>query len=713
MTELTAARVFSDPPLGGTLPGPVRITADGAYVLYLANPPDDRERQDLFAYRVADGSTSRIVDASTLSRGGELTDAEKAERERRRQFGTGISRFTAAPDGTAAYFLLDGAVWRVEIGTGTTRCLVATGRQTELTCSPSGRHLSYVRSGDLFVFDVSTGRERRITSDASETVASGAADFIAQEEMHRFEGHWWSPDDRFLAFTRVDSAAIPLTQRYEFRADGLVVVGQRYPYAGSANARIELRVFDRVDGAVRTLPWAHAPDDYLARVGWAGARLWVQAQDRAQTALRLRVFDVRGGGPSVTRLIETSAHWIELHDNLHVLPNGRDFLWTSSDDGIASLYLYRDIERETGERTRLTRGVRVTRVVRADATHADFLGWVDAPIERHLFRVAFAAPEELERLTTAAGWHDVTVAPDGRWFADRHANVRTPSHVDFVKADRTREKRPIIGNRLDDTHPYASYAPRHVTPEFGTLESVDGQTLWYRLTPPADRQPGQRYPVLVQVYGGPGVQRVVDDWPPLTLQLYAQAGFAVFELDNRGGGNRETRFETALHAALGSVEVEDQLRGVAFLRTLDWVDPARIGVFGGSYGGYMTLLCLAKGNGAFRAGASLAPVTDWRLYDTHYTERYLGTPQQHPDRYSASGVFAHLDGLRGELLLMHGMADDNVLFEHSSRLMLELQRRGIPFELMLYPGAKHAMQERHVAIHRTEALLRFFRRTLA
>jgi dipeptidyl-peptidase-4 len=161
------------------------------------------------------------------------------------------------------------------------------------------------------------------------------------------------------------------------------------------------------------------------------------------------------------------------------------------------------------------------------------------------------------------------------------------------------------------------------------------------------------------------------------------------------------------------VEVDDQLVGVEFLRSLDWVDGDRIGVFGGSYGGYMTLLCLARGAGAFRAGASLAPVTDWRLYDTHYTERYLGKPQDDADTYDASSVFAHLDGLRGELLLIHGMADDNVLFDHSSRLMLELQRRGVAFELMLYPGAKHAMQERHVAIHRFETLLRFFRRTLA
>jgi dipeptidyl-peptidase-4 len=216
--------------------------------------------------------------------------------------------------------------------------------------------------------------------------------------------------------------------------------------------------------------------------------------------------------------------------------------------------------------------------------------------------------------------------------------------------------------------------------------------------------------VIVHVYGGPGVQRAVDDWAPLWLQVFARAGFAIFELDNRGSGNREKRFEDAIHLRLGSIEVDDQLRGVEYLRTLPWVDGERIGVFGHSYGGYLALRCLATGS--FKSGVSVAPVTDWRLYDTHYTERYLGTPQDRPEAYARSSALDRLDGLRGELLLMHGMADDNVLFDHSSRLMLELQRRCVRFDLMLYPGAKHALQERHVAIHRFETILRFFERTL-
>ena len=216
----------------------------------------------------------------------------------------------------------------------------------------------------------------------------------------------------------------------------------------------------------------------------------------------------------------------------------------------------------------------------------------------------------------------------------------------------------------------------------------------------------------MNVYGGPGVQTVRQEWPPLTVQLFAQNGFGVFQLDNRGSTNRAKAFEDPIFGHLGDIEVADQIAGVDHLKSLDWVDPERIGVFGHSYGGYMVLMCLAKAPSVFAAGVSVAPVTDWRLYDTHYTERYLATPESNPDGYRSSAVFEHLEGLRRPLLLMHGMADDNVLFTHTTRLMKTLQDRGVTFELMTYPGAKHSMQEPSVATHRYHAILDFFERTL-
>jgi dipeptidyl-peptidase-4 len=232
------------------------------------------------------------------------------------------------------------------------------------------------------------------------------------------------------------------------------------------------------------------------------------------------------------------------------------------------------------------------------------------------------------------------------------------------------------------------------------------------LTLPRNRDANVRLPVLVNVYGGPGVQRVRNEWAPLTNQLFAGLGVAVFELDNRGGGNRAKSFEDPLYGRLGRVEVEDQLAGIEFIKRQPWADPDRIGVIGHSYGGFMALMLMARNRGQIRCGISTAPVTDWRLYDTHYTERYLSTPQRNADGYRDSCVLSCVDAISGALLLMHGMADDNVLFANTSALMKALQSRGFPFELMLYPGAKHAMQERDVSIHRYQTILDFLQRKL-
>ena len=203
-----------------------------------------------------------------------------------------------------------------------------------------------------------------------------------------------------------------------------------------------------------------------------------------------------------------------------------------------------------------------------------------------------------------------------------------------------------------------------------------------------------------------------NEWPPLLLQLLAQRGFCVLELDNRGSANRGLRFEAAIHRCLGQAEVRDQALGVEFAANLPWVDPERIGVFGHSYGGYMALMCLAQVPERFRAGVAVAPVTDWRLYDTHYTERYLGHPEDNAEGYAASSALTHLEGIHGKLLLMHGMSDDNVVFTHSMRLMAALQEANVAFELMTYPGAKHSLQQKAVAIHRFNLILDFFERHL-
>jgi len=712
--RLSVERLFSDPPLTGGLPLEARFTPDGNAVAFLRVAADDRECMDLWRYDIASASSVLWVAGGRLDPGAdELTDVEKAERERRRQFSRGITRYVFSPDGMRLLLPADGAGWILNLADDQLIQVTPPGtRQTDFRFDPAGTRLSYVRSGDLFVFEFASGVETRLTHDGGGTVSNGIAEFIAQEEMHRFEGHWWSPDGRYLAWTRVDEATVAETRRYEIQADDIRVIPQRYPFAGATNAAVELLVMELASGSTQRIPWALAADDYLARVGWWDERLLVQAQSRDQQRLDLSAWRL-DPLERVPLIVERSPTWINLHDNCRPVDADR-LLWTSERDDGTQLYLF-----AAGELHPLTAGTgRINRILWADGDSALVQGWFAEPTEQHVYRVDLqrTIPGPPARLTGAAGWHDAAASNLGDRLLDRHTALDAPGRLtllDLRASAPNGAATAVAEERIDAAHPYFPYLPRHATPVLGELSAEDGQRLCYRLTRPLGTPPGTAgWPVIVHVYGGPGVQRVRNEWPPLLLQLLSQNGYGVLELDNRGSGNRDRAFEAPIFRQLGDVEVRDQLRGVEFLRSLDWVDADRIGAFGHSYGGYMTILCLLKAPHVFRAGVAVAPVTDWSLYDTHYTERYLGTPADNPTGYAASSVFPHLDGLAGRLLLIHGMADDNVLYTHSTRLYRALQARNLPFEMMAYPGAKHALQERDVSIHRYNLILDFFGRNL-
>ena len=710
---LTPKRLFDAEPLLPPLPQQAQFVPDSADVVYLQTAPHNREELQLWRFRSDTGRAECWLTADALGASdASETEAERAERERRRQFAAGITSFEFSDDGTRLLvpFAGRGFVFEVadELGTPLYGS-PATTRQSELTLSPTGRWLSFVRAGDLYVTNLVSGEETRLTHDGGDTVTNGAPDFIAQEEMHRFTGHWWSPDERCIAFQRTDESPVAISHRHDINADEIRVIDQRYPYAGASNAAVSLHLATPGDAAVRPLPAATPEDGYLARVVWGGDVLYVQVQTRDQQQLQTKRLEI-GSEASSWQLIdeEHSATWINLQDDLQGWNDG--LLLCSERGGSNRLYVCAATPEGGWQTEALTPAAhRITRVVRADAERGDiyYCAWEENPTQQHLYRRA--ADGNVTALTRSEGWHDGLVNQAGTWRLDQWSNLTTPPTLDVVRLDDG-ERHRIAGGPVTAAHGYHAYAALHRPSALGTLNANDGQTLHYRLTLPADTT--TPVPAIVYVYGGPGVQRVRNDWPPLMLQLFAQRGFAVLELDNRGSGNRTPAFEAPIYRRLGNVEVQDQLLGVDFLRGLDAIDAQRIGVFGHSYGGYMTLMCLAQAPDAFKAGTSVAPVADWHLYDTHYTERYLGTPQDNPRGYADSGVLPHLDKLRGGLLLIHGMADDNVLFANCTALMHRLQELGTPFELMTYPGSKHALQEPHVSIHRFELMLDFFERVL-
>ncbi|MCC6172298.1 MAG: DPP IV N-terminal domain-containing protein, partial [Gammaproteobacteria bacterium] len=575
------------------------------------------------------------------------------------------------------------------------------------------------------------------------TVSFGVAEFVAQEEMDRSTGYWWSPDETRIAFTRVDEAPVDELERFEILADSVRVIRQRYPAAGRPNADVQLFVatLDRNDdAAAAALPATEAridtggpADGYLARVDWFpdSAALALQWQSRDQKQLALRRADP-ATGRSRELLLERSDTWVPLHDELVFLPRRRAFLWASERSGQRHLYLYdyegRLLRPVTAGDWMVTGdgGERAIEAVDERSGRVWFTANRESPLERHLYVAPLDGPREpaaieagIRRLSSGAGWHSVTMAQDARRWLDLHSDPDTPPSLTLRRADG-RALATLVPNRLDADHPYAPFRDAHRPTEFGTLRAADGQILHWQMLRPPGMQPGRRYPVIVDVYGGPGLQRVKRAWGGFPRsnegffrQYLAQQGYVVFALDNRGSGFRGTAFEGALHRRLGRVEIDDQVRGVEYLRTLPFVDAARIGVFGWSYGGYMALLAMLRAPQHFAAGVAGAPVTDWSLYDTHYTERYLGTPADNAAGYREAGVLTHAVGLQGPLLVMHGMADDNVLFTHSTALFKRLQDLGKPFEAMPYPGSKHGLLRfQATGPHAYHTIARFFDRNL-
>ncbi len=719
---LTLEAITGDAALSGpTLTRP-QVAPDGSRVTFLRGRDDDRNRMDLWSFDVAGGEASMLVDSALLQPGGEtLSDAEKARRERQRIAGlSGIVDYQWSPDGRALLFPLGGELYLFHLdGSGAAAVRQLTdggGFATDPKVSPRGGFVSFIRDRDLWVVDLATGRERRLTRDASDTIGNGVAEFVADEEMDRHTGYWWAPDDSAIAYARIDESPVPVQRRYEVYPDRTEIVEQRYPAAGDPNVRITLHVVSPRGGAARQVDLGAEQDIYLARVDWRDPqRLTFQRQSRDQRRLEL-VETTLADGRQRTLATETSATWVPLHNDLRFLANGR-FLWSSERDGFAHLYV---ASEDGASMTQLTRGTwPVDRVAAVDEAlgRVYFTAGRDSPTQSALYAVSLAGGD-IVPLSTAAGSRSVVFARNASVYVDSWSNTTTPPQVALHRADGTRIA-SLVDNALDaPTHPYAPYRDAHRPTEFGTLAAADGQTpLHYSLVKPPGFDPSRRYPVVAYVYGGPAAQTVTDAWPgradAFFNQYLAQQGYVVFSLDNRGTPRRGAAFGGALYGRQGTVEVDDQRRGVAWLRAQPWVDGDRIGVHGWSNGGYMALMLLARAPDDYACGVAGAPVADWALYDTHYTERYMDLPDANIEGYRQASVFTHLDGIRpGALLLVHGMADDNVLFSNSTKLMSELQRRGTPFELMTYPGAKHGLRGSD-ALHRYRLAEAFLRRCLA
>ncbi|MEO1027993.1 MAG: DPP IV N-terminal domain-containing protein, partial [Pseudomonadota bacterium] len=729
VSDLTLERIYQSPSLSGSSPRALRYSPDGKLLTFLKSREDDASRLDLWAFIVETGEASMLVDSKILEPEEiELSEQEKALRERQRTAGQrGILRYQWGGD-DQILIPIRGDLHLVTLtdeGPQARQLTATPDFEFDAKVSPGGKYVSFIRDNALFAINLETEEETQLSpsADPENAISYGVAEFVAQEEMRRYTGYWWSADSRYVAFTKVDESTVDIVPRFDIAADKVTVIEQRYPKAGRPDAIVDLMVMDMETGDVAEVPWRHADwgpatEQYLTRVNWNRAgddyRLTVQRVNEEQSILEYPAWHFSPEAAPAD-MVEAAELLDERHDTWINL--SYDFQMdyplvhtTSESSGYRHIIAWHS--EMGGGAEMITRGDWAVAQIEAKIDNTFyFTGYKDTPLEQHLYSIT-PDDDEPTRITPPGSTWSVSLASDGKSYVGTSSNPNQPPQTGLYKIDGTLITW-IEKNALDENHPYFPYLADHTAPEFGTLTAEDGQTLYYSIQTPPDFDPKKTYPAIVEVYGGPHAQTVANSWRRLSDQYLTRQGYIVFRLDNRGMDNRGREFENVIYRRTGGPEVRDQLVGVEWLKSQPFIDADKVAIQGWSYGGYMTLMTLLQAEpGTFAAAVSGAPVTDWALYDTFYTERYMDTPQNNADGYEASSVFPYLDNLEDPLLMIHGMADDNVVFENSTRLYAELQQRGKNFEMMTYPGQRHGIRGEELGIHLMRTRMAFLDRHL-
>jgi len=720
---LTPADVARRPLPGTVVPASPAFSPDGAVLTFLLADAGSLE-QRLHAVEVANGRVTTVpTPGETVAEDG-LTLEEQLRRERARELAVGVTRYGWADAADRVLVPMSDGLWVVDgIAAGEpqpARRVVAAadveGPILDARLSADGRLVGFAAGGEVHVAPVEGGPPVAVTAGAAGTGrANGVAEYVAQEEMERPYGFWLSPDGAHVAFCEVDDSHVPAYRIvHQGDPDPASHEEHRYPFAGADNARVRVGVVP-ADGSGRDRPrWLDldatgiGADRYVARVDWvAPDAVAVQLQDRGQQRLDVVCYDLTGDAspvPGVLLWDEHSDVWINLHDVLRPLADGA-LLWARERTGFRHLEVR---EPDGALRHVLTEGRWVvTDVLGASDDEVWFASTQGSPLERHVWRAPLDGSAAPTRVSEGAGVHGGVAHPaTGAWL-DVHSTPDAPPRSTL----RAPAGDHVVHDAAGDPR-VAELALR--PPELRTITADDGAELHAGVYRPDGEGP---FPLVVWVYGGPHVQQVTRSWGPtvaMRAQLLRQEGVAVAVVDNRGSWNRGLAFEGTLRHRLGTVEVDDQVALVEALVADGTADPDRVGIYGWSYGGYLSALCLARRPDVFRAACAGAPVTGWDGYDTHYTERYLGTPQANPEGYRQASVLTHAEGLRDRhLLLVHGLIDENVHFRHTARLVQALVEADIDHRLLLYPAERHLPRREADRTSMEHRILDFLRTALA
>jgi dipeptidyl-peptidase-4 len=687
---LTVERIYSQPSLSGRLTRGLAWTPDGKQLSYFETKGSGREaKTELWEMDAASGERRLLMAADKLEM---ILPADTA----RATQATGLGRrapaqYQWAPDGAGILFQGPTALAWFDPKSQAGRTLVSgKAALADPKISPDGRYVSFVRDHNLWLVSVSEGKERAVTQGGTEEIRKGELDWVYPEELDIKTAYWWSPDSSAIAYLEMDERKVSQYPLVDFSTPSGEAELERYPVAGGANPIVRVLVTAVSGGEPRAMDIGAETDIYIPRVNWLtdSRHLAIQRLNRTQTTLELLIADT-ATGKTRTAVTETDPNWINVSDDLYFLKDGKRFLWSSERSGYRHLYLYDLDGKQLAQITKGEWEITALNAVDESKGLVYFTATEASTMERQLYAAGLDGSGFL-KVTKDSGTHDVNFAPNAAAFYDTYSNAATPPRQNLHRADGSRIA-TINENKVAEL---ADYGLSHM--EFLRVKSRDGVMLNASMIKPPNFDPQKKYPVLVYTYGGPHAQVVRNSWGGANFlwhELMAQKGYIVFSLDNRGSAGRGHAFETPLHLRLGAQELSDQRDGVQYLKSLPYVDGSRIGVWGWSYGGHMTLHAMFEAGDDFKAGFAGGPVTDWHYYDSIYTERYLGLPQKNEKGYEDSSPVKYAGQLKGKLLIAHGTGDDNVHYANTLSVVNDLIEAGKYVEVLAFPGRGHGVSD--------------------
>ena len=643
------------------------------------------ERGEVLLYEIRSGKERPVIALDKLQNAAIAVPPEPVFDWTNRRVGEHAVQWFA--DGKRLLVAASGDLFVVDVNKGRFEALTQTAEvEHDPKLSPDNRYISFRRGNDLYSLEVSSKIVTRLTTTGSDTLLNGRADWVYPEELDLDTAHWWSPDSRFIAYLQFDVSHEPVYPHASLLNSRAILEPERYPNAGDPNADVRLGIVPAAGGETQWMDLGDPRNTLLARVAWAPDSRAVVAMklNRIQNKLDLLMADAASGTSHVL-LHEEDPQWINIKAAPQFLPGGNQFLWTSERSGFRHIYLY-DLAGKLEKQ--LTSGDwQVEDVAGVDAAHRRilFTSTEDNPTERQVYAIGLDGSGKA-RLSRTAGTHAISLSPNGEYYMDDFSSLSAPPSRTLFRTDGTqvRDFRAADKTAADFNI---------LLPEIVQMKTADGTLLYGRIIKPAGFTASKKYPAVVVVYGGPGAQSVRNSWTGLTWeQSLAHKGFVVWQLDNRGSLGRGHKFESVIYHNLGEQETKDQQEGIRYLIAQGYVDPQRIGMYGWSYGGYMTLFTVTHAPGLIKAAVAGAPVTNWRNYDSIYTERYMGLPEDDADGYRKSAPQSSAGAMEGtNLLIVHNIEDDNVHFQNSIQMAEALERAGKKFFMVVYPLKTHGV----------------------